>query len=195
MASITSNPVSRRRPPAIEPQRKSVRVDPPAEATTPQVAAAARNESPLVVLRLPEIAPAPVTIPFKSVAQPAAAPKNEQFKLIAVAGGLVLLAAALFSGGAKRPATPIEPANPPALTPPAASPSDGQAPPWQGPVVSLPPIGEQPVREEYPSYRTADRTTTLGEAARRDSALETRPSVRFEGSIEKQTPDFRYERP
>lgn len=190
MTRSPANASARRRPPAIEPTRKVLRIDPAAEKSTRSASETVTAELPNVVLRIPEIvASAPAEPrPESSSSQ---SETVDRLKILGVAAALVLLAVLLFSSAEQSGNRRVEPLSPTPLAPAAASPDQQYAPPWQAPVVAAPPVPttpNAPSGADPPVYRTAERL---------DSGVDRyeRPRVRFEGSIEKQTPEIRHERP
>jgi hypothetical protein len=190
MMRSAGNGVSKRRPPAIEPVRKVLRIDSAGMKPARPPAERAKVEMPNVVLRLPEIRSESDTEPQHKPANQLPGTKD-RLKIIGVAAALVLLAVLLFSSAEQPAKRPLDPLTPTPLAPAAASPDQQCAPPWQSPVVALPAVSEPSNATsiaEQPAYRTADRSAGSGDRYQQ-------PSVRFEGSIEKQTPDIRHERP
>lgn len=151
-----------------------------------------RTELPHTVLRLPEIAFESSASPAGQIPAPQSADaENDRLKIICVAAALVLLAVLFFSTAEQAPNRPPEPLPATPLVPAATSPELQTAPPWQSPVVSVPPAPETAShgnQADPPAYRTADRSAASGDRY-------SQPNVRFEGSIEKQTPDIHHERP
>jgi hypothetical protein len=170
--------------------RKVLRIDSAVAKKSAPVPEPVKVELPNVVLRLPEIrTDAHVEPRIEALKEQPGA--RDRLKIIGVAAALVLLAVLLFSSAEQPANRPIEPLSPTPLAPAAASPAQQYAPSWQSPVVSLPPVSEPsgaPGVADRPSYRTADRSNA--QEGRYDQ-----PSVRFHGSIEKQTPDIHHERP
>lgn len=190
MTRSPASGVSRRRPPAIQPVRKLVRIDSAEVTHRPPSAEPIRAELPNMVLRLPEIpAELPVATASEVVAPPSA--ENDRLKIVCVAAAIVLLAVLFFSSAEQPANRPLDPLSPTPLAPATTSPEMQTAPPWQAPVVSVPPapdLSSQSGNADRPAYRTADRSVAPGDAP-------SRPSVRFEGSIEKQPLEFHHERP